>query len=291
MNMPKFHETFMPILRVLEDGEIKISKLAHLLVREKFYKDISLEKKLLSKNIPLILDRIQWGCSYLKLGKFVCYPKRSSLQITPKGKQFLDSGKHLTYDLLRKDSDYKEYQANKNQKSTLQKKGSVQEDKTPIDLIDDYINKTKGDTKLELLEKLKSVDFCKCKLIIEKIFKKMGYGNFIETSKIGDGEIEGILNEDKLGLEKIYIQVKSFKDNKVKEKDMRNFLGSMQGNAQKGIFVTTSSFTSLAKEKAKKGNIILIDGDKLIDLMYEYEIGVRIKNLYKVKKIDEDFFE
>ena len=121
----------------------------------------------------------------------------------------------------------------------------------------------------------------------------MGYGDFIETSKTGDEGIDGIINEDKLGLEKIYIQAKRYNANKVREKDIRNFIGAMSGDTQKGVFVTTSTFDESAIKKAHDAHhtIILIDGKKLVDLMYQYGIGIQVSNVYEVKEVDEDFFE
>ena len=104
----------------------------------------------------------------------------------------------------------------------------------------------------------------------------MGYGEFIETSKSGDGGIDGIINEDKLGLDKIYIQAKRFNEGKVREKDIRNFIGAMSGDTNKGVF---------------HHNIICIDGKKLVTLMYEFNVGIQIKTNYEIKQVDEDFFD
>ncbi len=121
----------------------------------------------------------------------------------------------------------------------------------------------------------------------------MGYVEFVETSKSNDGGIDGVINEDKLGLDKIYIQAKRFPENKVREKDIKNFIGTMSGDTNKGVFVTTSLFDKVAEEKAKNAHhkIILIDGNKLVDLIHEFNVGVQVKSTYEVKQLDEDFFE
>ncbi len=123
--------------------------------------------------------------------------------------------------------------------------------------------------------------------------KKMGYGEFIETAKSGDGGIDGVINEDKLGLDKIYIQTKRFTEGKVREKDIRSFIGAMSGDTNKGVFVTTSQFDKQAVEKAKNAHhkIILIDGNKLVNLMHEFNVGIQVKSIYEIKQIDEDFFD
>ena len=121
----------------------------------------------------------------------------------------------------------------------------------------------------------------------------MGYGDFIETSKSKDGGIDGVINEDKLGLEKIYIQAKRYNENRIREKDIRNFIGAMSGDTNKGVFVTTSAFDDAAVKKAHDAHhsIILIDGNKLVDFMHQYGVGVQVRNVYEVKEVDEDFFE
>jgi restriction system protein len=144
-----------------------------------------------------------------------------------------------------------------------------------------------------LLDKLKGIDPYYFEKVILILLKKMGYGDFIETSKSGDGGIDGIINEDKLGLDKIYIQAKRYDDNKVREKEIRNFIGAMSGDTTKGVFVTTSDFDKGAIQKAHDAHhtIILIDGNKLVDLMHHYNVGVQIKATYDVKMLDDDFFE
>ncbi len=121
----------------------------------------------------------------------------------------------------------------------------------------------------------------------------MGYGEFVETKKSNDGGIDGVINQDQLGLEKIYMQAKRYSDNKVREKDIRNFIGAMSGDTTKGVFVTTSSFDEAAVQKAYEAHhkIILIDGVKLTDLMYQFGVGVQIRDIYEIKEVDEDFFE
>jgi restriction system protein len=160
-------------------------------------------------------------------------------------------------------------------------------------LIYEGFNQIEKEVKNDLLEKLKTIDPYYFEKVILILLKKMGYGEFIETSKSGDGGIDGIINEDKLGLDKIYIQAKRFSENKVREKDIRNFIGAMSGDTNKGVFVTTSLFDSGAIEKAKNAHhkIILLDGNKLVDLMHEFNVGIQIKATYEVKQLDEDFFE
>ena len=296
MDLPKFHETFIPILEVLSSGEIMHYNELRKKVRDKYYSD--LPQELLAKKTksgdPLILNRIGWGKGYLKQAKLIEQPERAMVKITEKGKKNLEVGK-LTLKDLKNDPDYLEYEKNKKVEKEMESidNSADIENASPQDLIDSGFSKIETQVKTELLEKLKSIDPYYFEKVILLLLKKMGYGDFVETAKSGDGGIDGIINEDKLGLEKIYIQAKRYNENKVREKDIRNFIGAMSGDTTKGIFVTTSTFDKLAIKKAHEAHhkIILIDGNDFVDLMHEYGVGLQVSNVYEVKEVDEDFFE
>lgn len=288
MDLPKFNETFIPILEILSDEKIIRHRELLKIVEEKYYSDLPIEllENKTKSGEPLIRNRIAWGKSYLKKGGFVHYPERGMVQITQKGKKA--SNKKLK--LKDVESDFLSFYADEKTKNTDEKdiKGS-----SPQDLIDSGFLAIELQVKNDLLEILKDVDPYYFEKIILILLEKMGYGDFIETSKSKDGGIDGVINEDKLGLEKIYIQAKRYTTNKVRELDIRNFIGAMSGDTNKGVFVTTSAFENAAVKKAHDAHhaIILIDGKKLVDLMYQYGVGVQVRNVYEVKEVDEDFFE
>ena len=284
MDLPKFNETFIPILEVLSDGSIIKGRDLVRIVEKKFYSDLPqelLEQKTKSGD-RLIENRIAWGKSYLKKGGLVHYPQRGYVQITEKGKSTKAENISLT-----------DIQSNVINFYQPENQTELKSNASPQDLIDSGFEQIEREIKNELLLKLKEVDPYAFEKIILILLNKMGYGDFIETAKTGDGGIDGIINEDQLGLEKIYIQAKRYNTNKVRETDIRNFIGAMSGDTRKGIFVTTSIFDDKAKIKARDAHhtIILIDGVKLVDLMHKYNVGVQIKNYYEVKVIDNDFFD
>ena len=258
------------------------------LVEERFYSN--LPKDLLEQTTKsgerLIENRIAWGKSYLKKGGLVHYPQRGFVQITEKGKSAKPEGLSLN-DIH---SDVISFYEPENTSSSNENFSAYA---SPQDLIDSGFERIEREVKDELLSKLKDVDPYAFEKIILILLKKMGYGDFIETSKSGDGGIDGIINEDQLGLEKIYIQAKRYNENKVRETDIRNFIGAMSGDTHKGIFVTTSTFDEKAKVKARDAHhkIILLDGSKLVDLMHKYNVGVQTKSVYEVKVLDNDFFD
>ncbi|MCX2741679.1 restriction endonuclease [Pontibacter anaerobius] len=293
LEIPKFHETFNPILDILSNREAIHTRELQNLVVKKFYSH--LPKELLSEKTKsgeiLINNRIAWGKSYLKKGGYIYYPERGHVQITEKG---LNQKNNLSLKTIQEDPSLFDFYSEEKHKDGVDN-AEIKEIKnaSPQDLIDKGFAQIESEVKNELLEKLKAIDPYYFEKVILKLLNKMGYGDFIETSKSSDGGIDGIINEDKLGLDKIYIQAKRFTENKVREKDIRNFIGAMSGDTNKGVFVTTSLFDKGAEQKAKSAHhkIILIDGLKLVDLMHEYNVGIQSKYVYEVKQLDEDFFE
>ena len=292
MELPKYHETFIPILKILSDGKILHYNELRKKVRDQFYSDLPqelLEQKTKSGDI-LILNRIGWAKAYLKQAEMIFQPERAMVQITDKGQQVLKGGS-LTLKELLKDKDFL---ANRKTKKIDKELEETSEDASPQDLIDSGFNKLELELKLDLLSKLQSTDPYDFEIVVNKLLQKMGYGNFKITSKSGDGGIDGIINQDKLGLEKIYMQAKRYTKNEVGGRDMTNFIGAVaRDGVNKGIFVTLTSFSSSARDIAEKvkDRIVLVDGEKLVDLMVLYGVGVQVKSQYEIKQIDEDFFE
>jgi restriction system protein len=288
MEIPKFNETFLPILEVLENGGILRGRDLLRIVEDRYYSDLPKEQleQTTKSGDRLIENRIAWGKSYLKKGGFLHYPQRGFVQITEKGKTVKTDG----LSLVDIHSDVVTFYKPEKTPSPNQ---SVSTYASPQDLIDSGFEKIEREVKDALLAKLKSVDPYVFEKIILILLKKMGYGDFIETSKSGDGGVDGIINEDQLGLDRIYIQAKRYNENKVRETDIRNFIGAMSGDTHKGIFVTTSTFDEKAKTKAHdaRHKIILLDGSKLVDLMHKYNIGIQTKSVYELKALDNDFFD
>ena len=296
MELPKYHEAFIPILEILNTVESINSRDLAYKVSDKFFSHLPPEL-LNSKNKSgsnVFVNRIHWAKSYLKMAKFVTYPKRGMVQITDKGRRILEKGS-LSLNDLQNDIDFINHRESVKTESNKELDAEVISvvNDSPQDLIDSGFQAIETDVKAELLERLKEIDPYYFEKVILLLLKKMGYGEFIETPMSGDGGIDGIINEDKLGLEKIYTQAKRYNGNKVREKDIRNFIGAMSGDTNKGVFITTSTFDEHAIKKAREARhtIVLIDGAKLVDLMHQYNVGVQVKTVYEFKEIDNDFFE
>jgi restriction system protein len=291
MEIPKFHETFLPILKVVDRaGTISTSELKKR-VRDEFYGDLPSEllEQTTKNGDVLILNRIGWGKMFLKQAGMIAQPERALIQISEKGRQVLKKGS-LTLKEVVSDPDFLAHRG----QARESREEVVDENASPQDLIDKGIKAIEAQVKDDLLAKLKTVDPFYFQRIVAKLLEKMGYGDPLETPKTGDGGKDGIINQDELGIDKIYLQTKRYADNKVRETEIRDFIGSMSDETDRGIFVTTSSFDEKAVQKANAApqKIILIDGGRLVDLMYRHGIGVQVKGEpYYVKQLDEDFFE
>lgn len=290
--IPKHYETLQEILDLLVDGkEKKTNDLPELMLKKGFFNLTQEEKdEKLSNGTSRFYDRVWWGTVYLRQGKFIERPTRGMIKITKKGLDFLkNSSKKMTIEFLEKDKDFISYiPSNKNNK-----KEKIA-DLSPNDLIQNGAADLKENLKNDLLEKIYNSGPYFFEKIVLLLFKKMGYGDFVTTPKSRDGGIDGIINQDQLGVEKIYIQAKLYKQgNKVRELEVRNFIGAMDNDSSKGIFVTTSEFDNAAIKKVhdSKKTIILLNGKNLVELMIKYNTGVQIRDVYEIKEIDEDFFE
>lgn len=293
--LPKYHETFIPILDALRDGRPLHYNDLRKRVRDTHFSHLPKEQlEVTTKDgDPIILNRVGWGKAYLKQAGHVFQPARAMVQITDKGLAALERGSLTLHD-VKQDAQFlahREQVRDRNDTAAIVSSDSNDE-QTPQDMIDAGVQAIEDDTKSELLDKLKVTDPFYFERVVNELFEKMGYGGATTTIKTSDGGIDGVINQDELGLEKIYVQAKRYDGRSVREPEIRNFIGAMSGDTQKGIFVTTSTFDQRAINKAHEAHhkIILIDGKKLVDLLYKFDVGVQQANTYVLKKIDEDYF-
>jgi restriction system protein len=305
MNNPGFQDYFIPVLQVLSNGNLK--------GRQDIYESAAIIKNLTedqkremlpNQSQPTYMNRIGWALTYLKKAGMLSTPIRGKWQITDLGVETLNnppSTFNVTY--LKTYPSFVEFHKSSRDDS---KTVSIDNDIPPYENLVESFELLKRNECEELLEKiLEQTPLFFEKLVIDLLLK-MGYGgtktdvkNQLEagkhTGKSGDEGIDGIISEDRLGLDKIYIQAKRWKlDNVVSRPEIQKFIGALSWQrARKGIFITTSRFSRDAIEINQKTDlsIILIDGKKLVELMYEYGVGVSEIETLVIKKIDNDYFE
>lgn len=251
----------------------------------------------------IIFYRLQWAKTYLKKAGLLDYPKRAYFQLTPIGINLdLNKVDKIDAQYLSRFDSFKDFRKvnnlpndRQNQQENLEESNKIDE-LTPPEIIFQQSKLLKSDLKAELLNLIKnnSPQFFE-KLVVD-LLVAMGYGGSHQDAaqaigKTNDGGIDGIISEDRLGLDKIYIQAKRW-ENTVGRPDIQQFKGALADQvAKKGVFITTSIFSKEAIESAKKSAIVLIDGDKLTSLMIEFGLGVQIERSFHIYKIDQDRFD
>ena len=294
MAIPDFQTLMLPVLELLKDGNpVKLSDMVVIMSDKYNLTEEERNEWLPSKVQKTMYNRVAWAKQYLKNAELIDSPEKGAFVITQKGLNVLkDNPVNIDLRFLKN--------LDQNNSTEIEKEQidvHSEDKKTPEELIESAQILYTESLQKELLSKLKQVDPVRFEQIVLTLMEKMNYGVGSMTKLSHDGGIDGIIDEDELGLEKIYLQAKRYSDNKVNEKEMQNFAGALSCSpVRKGVFITTSYFDEKAKKKAedasKKGLIIrLINGEELTRLMIKHNVGVQPKQPpIEIKKIDEDFF-
>lgn len=300
MAIPTYDELMYPVLKVLSDNiERSGDEISNIIADE--LKLSEEERNRIYPNNPkkIFKDRVAWARTYLKKAGLIFSPQRATSKITEEGLKVIKKAPtKLDLKYLEKFESYRQFRhiGLSNKKITTQNEDYTYAEKTqtPDEILDSVQNSYTENLQSELLSKLKQIDPVKFEQIVLQLMEKMNYGVGSLTKMSHDGGVDGIIDEDELGLEKIYLQAKRYSDNKVNEKEMQNFAGALGCSpVRKGVFITTSFFDERAKKKAAsvQGKVIrLVDGEELTELMIKHNLGVQVKTKIEIKKIDEDFF-
>lgn len=298
--MPTWDAFLGPILQVANTKEKWIGKdLNNAVLAE-----INLPKELAtlrysSKYHDLVAyNRSGWALSDLKLSGLLESPERSVYKISELGKKILkEPGLNITRELVHSQPAYVEHQKTLKNKDKVNDVSEEQTFEITEKQISNWFNKQTSDLAEQLLTKLRSTDPYQFEHMMVTLLSNMGYkgtdGQSLVTQKSNDGGIDGIINQDPLGLQTIYVQVKRYAENNIiGSPEIDSFSGALRRKrADRGVFITTSSFTSGARQAAKQLNIALVDGEMLTNLMIQYKVGVQIRQVYELYDIDDDFFK
>lgn len=301
--VPNFESFLLPYLIYLKDGkEHTMQELTQFCATFLKLTDADQEERTKNKNNTKLYDRTQWSGTYLRKAKLVETVGRGVYKITKRGLELLATNPTVINKKLL--SQYPEFiafsKAKQSQPAVLNNKTSNDTIvKTPNEIMDEAYNEISEALTDELLSAIKKQSPRFFERLVIKLLVAMGYGGSFEdaasvTQYSHDEGIDGIIKEDKLGLDSVYVQAKRYDNGNIGRKEIQSFVGALSGKgATKGIFLTTSNFTQEAREYLPASNIkiILIDGKQLCNYMIEYNIGVSIKQIYEIKKIDSDFFE
>lgn len=302
--IPKYNEMYKELLEVLKDRKAYPFKE----IREAVAKILNLSEEELEEKLDSgkkkFNDRINWACTYLKKAKLVENTKRGVVKITDRGIELLNNNpEKIDNNLL---SNYQEFvdfikRVKKDDEISKEKDYTEKESQTPQDIFEKSFRDINRMLEEEILEEVlrQSSDFFEH--LVVKLLQKIGYGSFIAdsgmvTKKSNDEGIDGIIKQDKLGFDTIYIQAKKWdRETSISRPEIQKFVGALGGKgASKGLFITTAKFSEGAKRYSQEqhiSKIVLIDGRELAKLMIEYNVGVSVESTYEIKRIDSDFFE
>jgi restriction system protein len=312
MAIPDYESVMLPLLRFANDGQVhKFGDACDALAKHFGITEQELHLLLPSGRYPIFRSRVSWAKTYLAKALLLEVPIRGNFRITSRGLETLKQNPpKIDNEFLSQYPEFLEFQQRSNVESgakigkaakpaKAESKPALQPEQTPDELLE-Y-------TYLELQRSLaqdilKQIELCTPRFfetLVVDLLVAMGYGGSIKDAaqvvgKSGDEGIDGIIKEDRLGLDTIYIQAKKWKNsNPVSRSEIQKFVGALQGrHASKGIFINTAKFAETAKEYVKNLNckVVLIDGELLAKYMIDFNIGVTLRDTYQVKKIDFDYF-
>ena len=306
MAVPKYNEFFSPVLRALEDGQIK--RALEIRKYALNYLNVSEEdrKQMLPSNTQRLVDnRATWAITYLCKANLIERVAKGKYKITNTGIQVLHEKKdHVELKDLYQFDSFRQFintDTLPEEKKDLSKPSVLEDlqEGTPQDNLNASMERINKELSANLLSEIMERSPAFFEKMVVQLLLKMGYGSALEdgfvTGCSGDEGIDGIIREDKLGFSSIYIQAKRWAEDKaIGRPEIQKFVGALAGQgAQKGLFITTGTFTKEARsyvEKQLSTKVVLVDGEKLTKLMIEYNIGVSVETVYTIKKIDTDFF-
>ena len=288
----------LPLLELAGDGEEHAVKDARSPLAARF--DLTDEERaelLPSGQQAIFTNRVAWAKVYLERAGLLSKPKRGFLKITERGSQVLqDPPDEIDTAFLSQFPEFVEFRKVCRDGRTTT--APAQDDATPEEALDDAYERIREDLAMQLLEQVKSLSPLSFERLVIDVMLKMGYGGSRSeagtmTRAAGDEGIDGVINEDRLGLDAIYLQAKRWSDQTVGRPEIQKFVGALHGKrARKGVFITTSSFSPDAAEYVNHTDpkVVLVDGMRLAQLMIDYNVGVSVTQVYELKRLDLDYF-
>ena len=301
-------DQFRPyVLRLMADGKKRKNREIFAAVAALAKLSESVREERLPSGQLRADNRIGWACSsFIKAG-ILMRPERSHYRITELGREQAEKWKNAESisekdlnELPQWNAYQQTLQERKQNHAQPETDGAENNDKEPPDSIAmRAVQEIEDHTAIELLSRLREESPAFFERAVIQVLLAMGYGGkenlAAHVGKTGDGGIDGVIKQDPLGIQNIYIQAKRYAEkNSIGEKEIREFVGALQGQGvERGVFITASRFTQSAKDYAQKllGKVILIDGQELATLMIRYKVGIQVRQTLEIISIDEDFFD
>jgi restriction system protein len=298
--LPKYSDLFLPVLLVMKDGQDKsIQDIAQAVVASLDLDQDLLEQRLNSGTQRVIDNRIGWARTYLHKADLIERTSRGIYRITDKGtSKLLSNPSTIVLSELDESPEFREWRGGGNTESKESDNVEANDlDLTPEEQIDQSVRQLQGQLRNDIVDRVKQLPPEGFEQLVLRLLVGMGYGGSMAdvqgVARGADGGVDGVVNQDHLGLDRIYIQAKRW-EGSVGRPVIQGFVGALAGvGASKGVIMTTSSFAQPALDFAKNltdRRIVLVDGRRMADLMIKHQIGVSTKQEFVIQRVDEDFF-
>jgi restriction system protein len=306
MTMPDYQTLMLPVLRMAAEGEKRVADVEDRIADEFGLSEDERQALLPSGRQRVLPNRIHWAKFYMSKAGLIASPARGRFVATEAGRKLLASKpSRIDVKLLMKEPSFREFYKPEAPTGAEEVSASTtdatpgEETRTPEEQIEEAYQTVMSALRADLLERIAQNSPVFFEQLIVDLLVAMGYGGShknaaAQLGRSGDGGVDGVINEDRLGLDRVYVQAKRYaQTSTVGRPDIQGFVGSLVGlGATKGVFVTTSTFSTQARDFVKhlSQRVILIDGKSLADLMIEHGVGVRTSRTIEFKRLDEDFF-
>lgn len=305
MTIPDYQSLMLPVLVASSKGEVRVSQVVDELADQLGLTPEERSELLSSGKQTVFSNRVHWAKTYLNKAHLVKITRRGHFKITPRGEEALRSNPStIDNNFLMQFEEFREFRERSNGASAQEKSTAspaIEDQKqTPDEIMRSAHRQIEAALEQDLLDRVRAAPPDFFERLIVNMLLSMGYGGSTGNAgralgRSGDDGVDGVIDQDALGLDRVYIQAKRYATgNNIGAGAIRDFFGSLDRHkAAKGLFVTTSTFSSSAKETAEflSKRIVLIDGDQLAKLMIRYNVGCRIEDTLQIKKVDEEFFE
>jgi restriction system protein len=299
MAIPDFQTLMLPLLQFAADDEEHTIKQATAFLADRFELSPEERSQLLPSGQQAVFEnRVGWARTYMGKAGLIENTKRPFFRITKRGLDTLSSQPSaINTTTLEQYPEFREFRARSEKTVPAPKPVLGPAEQTPYESLEYGYHRLREDLADELLTKVRTAPSGFFERLVVQLLLKMGYGGATRDAgraigRSGDEGIDGIINEDALGLEVIYIQAKRWTGS-VGRPEVQKFVGALHGQqAQKGVFITTGSYTPEAKQYAANipTRVVLVDGDLLAQLMIDHDIGVSSVSRYEIKRVDSDYF-
>lgn len=305
MTLPNYESLMRPLLEVVaERGDIALGEVRDLLAARLHLLADDLTERMASGGL-LWHSRVHWAKTYLFKAGALDSPRRGRIAPNERTRQLLATGGLIDSDSLRQFPEFRDWMAKVRASSARDPDAGAQQDRAPrssgsldpMEAIEQAHREIQQDVLEDLLSRVKAIHPTRFEQLVVRLVQRLGYGGPLGSAehlgRTGDGGVDGVIREDRLGLDHVYLQAKR-QESTVSRPDVQAFVGSLEGfRANKGVFITTSTFSREARDYVGQiqKRIVLIDGHELTALMWETGLGVSVERSYEVKTIDTDFFE